>query len=171
MTDAAFREAYGHHKDALFRFAWRMTGSPDIAEDIVHDCFVLLLNARIRFDPDRGTMRSFLLGVTRNLALKRLRAARPFDELEENSVVLDPIDPAGRERSEIVASAVASLPPLQRETLILAEYEDMSLDEITRVVGADLAAVKSRLNRARTNLRRMLAPLLEVKGTVNGTHR
>jgi len=59
---------------------------------------------------------------------------------------------------------VAALSPLQRETLILAEYEDMSLEEIARASGAELAAVKSRLHRARANLRRMLAPLLVTKG-------
>jgi DNA-directed RNA polymerase specialized sigma24 family protein len=47
----------------------------------------------------------------------------------------------------------------------------MPLDEIARVVGAELAAVKSRLHRARENLRRMLAPLLEKKGTAYGSCR
>jgi RNA polymerase sigma factor (sigma-70 family) len=59
---------------------------------------------------------------------------------------------------------VAALPPLQREALILAEYEEMSLEEIARATGVELAAVKSRLHRARENLRRLLAPLLETKG-------
>jgi RNA polymerase sigma-70 factor (ECF subfamily) len=115
-------------------------------------------------------MRSFLVGVTRNLALKRLRWDRPYDELEEEIVVCGPIDPAGRERGELVAQAVAALPPLQREALILAEYEELPLEEIARASGAELAAVKSRLHRARGNLRRMLAPLLETKGTY-GTGR
>ena len=109
-------------------------------------------------------MRSFLIGVTRNLALKRMQRERPFDELEENSAVCGPIDAAGRERGEMVAQAVAALPPLQREAIILAEYEEMSLEEIARATGVELAAVKSRLHRARENLRRILAPLLETKG-------
>jgi len=64
----------------------------------------------------------------------------------------------------MVAEAVAALPPLQREALILAEYEEMSLEEIGRATGVELAAVKSRLHRARENLRRMLAPLMQTKG-------
>ena len=64
-----------------------------------------------------------------------------------------------------------ALSPLQRETLILAEYEEMALEEIVQATGADLAAVKSRLHRARENLRRMLAPLLETKGNFYGTGR
>ena len=108
--------------------------------------------------------------MTRNLALKRLRWDRPYDELEEESATCAPIDPAGLERGEMVARAVAALPPIQRETLILAEYEDLSLEEIARATGTELAAVKSRLHRARMNLRRTLAPLLETKGAY-GTAR
>ena len=62
---------------------------------------------------------------------------------------------------EIVAGAVRELPPLQREALILAEYEGLSLEEIAQAVEAEVGTVKSRLHRARENLRRMLAPLKE----------
>jgi RNA polymerase sigma-70 factor (ECF subfamily) len=171
MTDADFREAYRGHKDTLYRFAWRMTGSAAAAEDLVQDCFLLLWRHATTYHQDRGPLRSFLIGVTRNLALKRLRSERTFDDLEEETAVCGPIDPAGRERSDMVAEAVAALPPLQREALILAEYEEMALEEIARATGAELAAVKSRLHRARENLRRMLAPLLETKGTTYGTGR
>src|SRR5207244_1305704 len=125
-----FREAYGQHKDMLYRFARRMTGSGPVAEDVVQDCFLMLWRNSVAYNPDRGTMRSFLIGVTRNLALKRLSRERTFDELGNASAVCGPIDPAGRERGEMVEQAVAALPPLQREALILAEYEEMSLDEI-----------------------------------------
>jgi len=171
MTDREFREAYGQHKDVLYRFAWRMTNSPAAAEDLVHDCFLALLRNPAAYDSQRGTLRCFLIGVTRNLALKRFRAERPFDELEESCAACEPIDPDGRERAVIVALAVAALPPLQREALILAEYEELPLEEIARIAGAELAAVKSRLHRARESLRRMLTPLLETKGTAYGPHR
>jgi len=171
MTDAEFREAYESHKDALYRFALRMTGSAATAEDAVQDCFLMLWRRAVAYDQGRGTMRSFLMGVTRNLALKRLTRERTFDELQEASAVCGPIDPAGRERGEMVAHAVAALPPLQREALILAEYEEMPLAEIAQVIGVELAAAKSRLHRARENLKRMLAPLLETKGKVYGTER
>ncbi len=169
MTDPEFREAYGRHKDVLYRFAWRMTGSSTAAEDVVHDCFLLLLRNETAFDEERGALRSFLFGVTRNLALKRLRSERTFDELDDQSAACEPIDALGLERAELVAQAIAALPALQRDVLILAEYEDMALEEISRVVGAELAAVKSRLHRARENLRRILAPLLEMKGTTYGS--
>ncbi|MGH9648399.1 MAG: RNA polymerase sigma factor [Bryobacteraceae bacterium] len=158
MTDAEFHEAYAQHKDVLYRFARRLTGSGLAAEDLVHDCFLILWRSGTKYDSQRATLRSFLIGVTRNLAWKRLRKERAFDELEDEMIVSDPIDPAGRERSEMVEQAVAALPPLQREALILAEYEGMTLEEITRITG-------------RENLRRMLAPLLDTKGTAYGTQR
>lgn len=160
MTDAEFREAYQRHKGVLYRFARRMTGSSADAEDIVQDSFFALWRNASRFDSNRGSLRSFLIGVSRNLVRQRLRGDRPYDELEEDSWLCGPIDLAGLERAEMVAHAVAALPPNQRETLILAEYEEMSLEEISCATHAQLAAVKSRLHRARENLRRMLAPLL-----------
>jgi RNA polymerase sigma-70 factor (ECF subfamily) len=146
-----------------------MTGSNEMAEDLVHECFLMLWSQRVAYQPERGSLRGFLVGVTRNLALKRVSRGRSFEQLEDDIAACEPIDPADRERGLIVAQAVGALPPLQREVLILAEYEEMPLEEIARSVGAELAAVKSRLHRARENLRRMLAPLLESKGRANET--
>ena len=64
------------------------------------------------------------------------------------------------ERAAMVEQAVAVLLPLQREALILFEYEEMSLEEIAEITGAEVNAVKARLFRARESLRRRLAPLL-----------
>lgn len=168
MMDADFQAAYTAHKDVLFRFAWRMTGSPAAAEDLVHDSFIALLRNPAAFDRDRGTLRSFLLGITRNLALKRARHERTFRDLNDDAAVGPSIDIVNRERAAIVAEAIAFLPPLQRDVLILAEYEELTLDEICRAVDAELPAVKSRLHRARENLKRMLRPLLETKGLPHG---
>jgi RNA polymerase sigma-70 factor (ECF subfamily) len=157
MNDAEFRAVFEQHKDAVYRFAWRMSGSPAVAEDIAQEVFLAVLQ-QARFDPSRGSMRSFLLAVARNQALKRWRAEHRWDELVDS-----PIEPAidleRLEMAEAVSAAVASLPPLQREALILAEYEDLSLEEVARAVDAGIGTVKSRLHRARENLRRMLAPL------------
>jgi RNA polymerase sigma-70 factor (ECF subfamily) len=169
MIDAEFREAYERNKDLLFRCAWRMTGSSEKAEDIVQESFLRLWRGAATYNPARGSLRSFLLGVTRNLALKEMSREREFDELEESAAVCGPLDPVNRERGEVVSEAVRALPPLQREAVIMAEYEEMSLEEIANVTGADLAAVKSRLHRGRQNLRRMLAPLLSSIGTPYGT--
>jgi RNA polymerase sigma-70 factor (ECF subfamily) len=68
------------------------------------------------------------------------------------------------ELSEIVRRAVQELPPLQREALLLFEYEELSLAEVAEVVGADAGTVKARLFRARRSLRRTLAPHLSPCG-------
>ena len=159
MTDAEFQAAFDQHKDAVYRFAWRMSGSPAAAEDITQDVFVGLLRHPGRFDPSRGTLRAFLLGMARNLALKRWRAEHRYEPLDDDQVTAVPIDLDRGAVGDGVGRAVRALVPLQREVIILAEYEGLTLAEIARAVDADVGTVKSRLHRARENLRRMLAPL------------
>jgi len=64
------------------------------------------------------------------------------------------------EVSEVVRQAIGDLPPLQREALILFEYEELSLAEIAEIAGVDIGTVKSRLYRARQRLKILLAPYL-----------
>jgi RNA polymerase sigma-70 factor (ECF subfamily) len=65
---------------------------------------------------------------------------------------------ANGEVSNAVQAAIGALPMLQREALVLFEFEELSLEEIAVVAGCDPGTVKSRLHRARTRLRRVLAP-------------
>jgi RNA polymerase sigma-70 factor (ECF subfamily) len=172
MTNAEFEAIFREHKDAIYRFAWRMTGSPEAAEDIAQDVFISLLNRPDAFDRTRGSLRSFLLGAARNLSLKRWRSAKRWEDLEDEQFVALPLDIAAGEIREMVGQAVRALPALQREVLILAEYEELSLEEISRVVESEVGTVKSRLHRARENLRRILAPLKpgnKVRTTSHGT--
>jgi RNA polymerase sigma-70 factor (ECF subfamily) len=66
-----------------------------------------------------------------------------------------------------VREAILSLPPLQREAVILFEYEGLSLNEVAEVAGTDAGAIKARLYRAREGLRRMLRPYLEGNQELN----
>jgi len=159
VTDAEFKTAFDEHKDAVYRFAWRMSGSPAAAEDITQNAFVGLLRDPGRFDPARGTLRAFLLGIARNLALKHWRAEHRFEPLDDEAMVAKPVDLDRGQVGDIVGRAVRALPPLQCEVVILVEYEGLTLAEVARAVGADVGTVKSRLHRARENLRRALAPL------------
>jgi RNA polymerase sigma-70 factor (ECF subfamily) len=158
MTEAEVQSAFDDHKDAVYRFAWRMSDAA-AAEDIAQEVFLALLSRPERFDPARGTLRAFLLGITRNLALKRWRDAHRWEPLEEEAFVTPPDDLERRDTADAVAACVRALPPLQREVVILAEYEELPLAEIASAVGADVGVVKSRLHRARQNLKRMLQPL------------
>jgi RNA polymerase sigma-70 factor (ECF subfamily) len=173
MTRAEVERAFTAHKDAVYRFAWRM--APEAADDIAQEVFLRLLRGQVHFDEARGSLRSFLLGVARNLALQHLRSNARWEPIDEEQFVASPLfavrlkaDTASDsfEIGEIVGRAVRALPPLQRDVFILAEYEELSLDEIARAVDTNVGAVKARLHRARENLRRMLAPLRDTANRV-----
>jgi RNA polymerase sigma-70 factor (ECF subfamily) len=157
VTSAEVEAAFDAHKDAVYRFAWRM--APEAADDIVQEVFLRLLRGDVRFDAARGSMRGLLLGVARNLALQRLRSEARWGPIDEEQFVAGPMPFDTADVGEFVGRAVRALPPLQREVFVLAEYEELSLDEIARTVDTSVGAVKARLHRARENLRRMLAPL------------
>ncbi|HEY3837662.1 MAG TPA: RNA polymerase sigma factor [Bryobacteraceae bacterium] len=168
MNGTEFRSAFAEHKDAIYRFAWRMTNSPTAAEDVVQEAFLALLRHPGRFDVRRGQLRSFLLGVARNVALKRWREENRWDAFDDNpsaeQLAADPVDLTRAEAAQLVGDAVRALPPLQREVLVLAQYEGLSLEEIARMVEAEVGTVKARLHRARENLKRALAPLRPANG-------
>lgn len=92
------------------------------------------------------------------------------DLTEEQFIALDK-EPLRRllddELSVKVQEAVSSLPPLQREALVLFEYEGLALSEIASMIGTDVGAVKSRLHRARERLRNTLRPYLNTNRELN----
>jgi RNA polymerase sigma-70 factor, ECF subfamily len=159
MTDAEFRAAFEDHKNAVYRFAWRMTNSPAAAEDIAQETFLVLLRYPERFCEAHGQLRPFLLGVARNLARKKWREENRWDVLDEEQFTAQPVDISSGEVADLVGAAVRSLPVLQREVLVLAHYEGLSLAEVARAVETEVGTVKARLHRARQNLKRTLAPL------------
>jgi RNA polymerase sigma-70 factor (ECF subfamily) len=163
------KRAFDEYHQAVYSFAWRLTGRPDMAEDITQECFLVLLRTPERFDPERGSMKVYLFAIARNLALKQYRDDRAGTPLEDSDdlVAIDPRE--SLDVASAVGAAVGSLPRLQQEALILFEYEGVTLEEIAQIVGAEVGTVKSRLHRARERLRRMLAVYRSVEkehGTV-----
>ena len=163
MTKQEFQRAFQDHKDAVYGFALRMTGSVQVAEDVAQDCFVEPLRRPGHFDPGRGPMRQYLLGMARNLVFRYWRVERRLDPIDGDPRTDTPDLTAGPIAS-LIEVAVQSLPPLQREALLLFEYEGFTLEEIARLVDADIGTVKSRLHRAREKLRQLLAPLKNGSG-------
>ena len=164
---AAFLELYERHRQPIFHFAYRLLGSVEIAEDVTHDCFLSLIRKPENFRSERGGLRTYLFAAARNLALKHFRnqgKEAGLDEMTEEPRVSERQQPLRRLLDEELATevrqAVLGLPPLQREALVLFEYEGLALSEIADVVGADVGAVKARLFRARESLRNTLGPYL-----------
>jgi RNA polymerase sigma-70 factor (ECF subfamily) len=171
---AAFINLYERHRAAIFRFSYRLSGSVEAAEDITHDCFLGLIKKPENFRPERASLRTYLFSAARNLWLKQLRdfgRESAMDEYAETQFIAGGKEPLGRllddELSVKVQEAVSSLPPLQREALVLFEYEGLALNEIASMVGTDVGAVKSRLHRARERLRNRLRPYLATSRELN----
>jgi RNA polymerase sigma-70 factor (ECF subfamily) len=164
---AAFLQIYERHRASVFRFSYRLAGSVETAEDITHDCFLSLIRKPGNFVAGRASLRTYLLSAARNLWFKQLRTLGrelALDDFADDHFVEVCRQPLGRvlddELSVKVKDAVSSLPPLQKEALILFEYEGLALSEIASLVGTDVGAVKARLHRARERLRNTLQPYL-----------
>jgi RNA polymerase sigma-70 factor (ECF subfamily) len=173
-NQAAFLELYDRYREPIFRFAYRLLGSVEIAEDVTHDCFLGLIRKPENFRPERASLKTYLYGAARNLVLKHFRSQGRETGLDE--VAEEPKESPRRgplrklldeELATQVREAVFSLPPLQREALILFEYEGLSLSEVAEIAGTDTGAIKARLYRAREGLRRILRPYLESNQELN----
>lgn len=164
---AAFLELYERHRTPVFRFAYRFLGSVELAEDITHDCFLNLIRKPENFNPTQGSLRTYLFGAARNQALKQFRISgreAALDDMDDEPPTVDRSQPLSRllddELGSKVREAIVGLPALQREALVLFEYEGLSLNEIAGIVGADVGAVKARLFRARQRVKTALLPYL-----------
>lgn len=159
--EKAFLLLFEQHKEMVFRFAYRMVGSEIIAQDIAQECFLSLLRSRVRFNGNQSSLKSFLYGIVRNMArrhFRRLGREISLDKCKEMPALTDGDENIfQQELCKAVQKAVGRLPFLQREVLLLFEYEDFSYEEIARILETDSGTVKSRLYRARENLRKMLA--------------
>ncbi|MBX7219987.1 MAG: sigma-70 family RNA polymerase sigma factor [Blastocatellia bacterium] len=160
--ETAFLTLYQRHRDVVYGFAYRFTNSVETAEDITHDCFMGLLKNPNHFDPSRASLSTYLCGAARNQAHKLLRILDQPGETEtdfEAEALRTDRNPlqalVEAELTQAVQTAISDLPPLQREAIILFEYEEMPLAEIAKVSGTDVGTIKSRLKRARERLKRL----------------
>ena len=148
---------YSRYGALAYSLAVRILGDPGRAEDAVQDAFVRVWQRAGSFDPNRGSLRTWLLTVVRNRSVDYLRgtAARQRDELE---LVAD-VRASGsgsdpwREVSQslerrAVLEALAVLPREQRQVIELAYYGGYSQSEVARLVGVPLGTIKSRTRLA-----------------------
>ena len=170
----AFETLAREHAPALFRMALRLTGRREDAEDLVQEALVRALPALRRFE-GRAKLSTYLFRTLGNLWKNRLRSKkrsrivdwfrrRPDGTEDDEPGFPDPADPQpspverlqAEERAVQVRQAVSKLDPSRRLTLLLREVEEMSYEEIAETTNVPVGTVRSRLARAREELRRLL---------------
>ena len=167
--EEALTVLYRRRQAGIYRFALQMSGSQPIAEDVTQEVFLFLMRETHVFDPSRGSVSSFLMGVARNHVLRRLRGEHLMISLadesgDEASVEIadadfSPLDDMTRaEMIERVRKAVLSLPPKYREVVVLCELQEISYGETAEILGCAIGTVRSRLHRARVLLLEKLRP-------------
>jgi RNA polymerase sigma-70 factor (ECF subfamily) len=154
---AAIGGLYNRYADALFRTAYRMTGSRSDAEDAVHDLFVGLPDALRRYE-DHGQLGAWLNRIVVRLALVRMRSDRrervaPLEDARALSAT-DGAD-AGSDLTEL-QQAVMALPDSLRAVLVLKQVEGYTHEEIGAMLGISAGASRVRLARAIEMLRHSL---------------
>lgn len=172
--EEALSVLYRRRQGSIYRFALQMSGSKTIAEDVTQEVFLFLMRDGHLFDPAKGTVSAFLLGVARNYVLRRLRVEQHLaplgDDFEDDgqmphpSSEICPLEDLTRaETIESVRRAVLSLPSKYREVVVLCELQDISYGETAEILGCAIGTVRSRLHRARALLLAKLRPAAEAE--------
>jgi RNA polymerase sigma-70 factor, ECF subfamily len=163
----AFEVFYDRHGGAAYSLAHRIVGDRGVAEDVTQEAFLSIWRSKARFDPARGSVRSWALGIARNRAIDALRhSARPVPKLDFDDEVVLEAQPAG-ERTEAEAirrdtagrlrQALGLLPRDQSQVIELAYFGGFSHREIADMVGAPLGTIKGRMRLGLEKIRATLA--------------
>ena len=168
---AAFERFYDRHSGAAFSLAHRIVGDRVAAEDVIQEAFLSIWRSKARYDPARGSVRSWTLGIVRNRAIDALRRgaspvkrldldddavleSRPSEELTDSEAVR-------REMAQRVRGAIDELPREQSQVIALAYFGGFSQSEIAEMLRAPLGTMKGRM---RLGLEKMRATLAEGLG-------
>jgi RNA polymerase sigma-70 factor (ECF subfamily) len=160
----AFAALSRRHRDRCTRFAVRMVGSLDDADDVLQSAFMRAYRA-LASCRDPGRFSSWLYQIVANecrtFATRRARRERRFvRELEFDGAVAPMSD--ARETLEDIQYALDQLEPDQREAFLLKHVEDLSYDEMSEITGAGISALKMRVKRACERLRELLEEVHDV---------
>ncbi len=160
---AALGQLYDRFAPSLLAVAQRIVGSPREAEDVVHDVFLEAWHRARHYDPQRGTVRTWLMLRLRSRSLDRLRAARRAHAVSlEDSSMAQPTEGRASDTAvraidgKALSRAVLDLPPDQRAVLELGYFAGQSCAEIATALCVPIGTVKSRMSRAIAHLRRQL---------------
>jgi RNA polymerase sigma-70 factor (ECF subfamily) len=152
------------HLSAALRFATRLVGNPDVAEEIVQESLARVVRAWPGFRQE-ARFRTWLFRIILNVFQDHLRKPAPATQIEaSDEQIIDPSTPnpaitaMAVELGEIVARQISTLPPRQREVLVLRVYEQLNVKEVAGLLGISEANVHSTLHVARERLREKLSP-------------
>jgi RNA polymerase sigma-70 factor (ECF subfamily) len=151
----AFAQVYRAQNGAVFRFARAMTGDSTKAGEITQDVFVWLIHHPDEFDPERGELGGFLVGVARKLLRRRFSEEQRWVPIEESMLAPVSTRESGFD-AELLRLAIAALPERYREVVILCDLECRSYEEAAAIAECAVGTVRSRLHRARALLARKL---------------
>ncbi len=167
--DAAWEELVRLHTRKIYALCYRFTGQGSEAQDLTQEVFLRVFRTLRTFRSTEGSFSTWLARVTRNLLIdhyRRTRQDRVTDSIEEQLPVLEEEGAAaaarpdhmiaGREASDILQATLQKLSPDLREAVILRDLQEMEYREIAQVLQIPEGTVKSRINRGRAELARLL---------------
>lgn len=170
--DAAWEELVRTHTRRVYGLCYRFTGKDSEAQDLTQDVFLRIFRALASFRSTEGSFATWITRLTRNLLIdhyRRTRNERVTDSIEDQLPRIEGASHAagssgsrpdsalaGREASELLQAALQKLSPELRETIILRDLQEMDYREIAQVLTIPEGTVKSRLNRGRAELARLL---------------
>ena len=166
--EAAWEDLVKTHTRRVYAICYRFTGSNQEAQDLAQEVFLRVFRSLKSFRAGEGSFTVWLGKLTRNLLIdhyRRSKLDRATDSIEEALPVLEEKTAmsaradgllAGREASEALQGALQKLSPELRETVILRDLEELEYREIAQVLNVPEGTVKSRLNRGRAELARIL---------------
>jgi RNA polymerase sigma-70 factor (ECF subfamily) len=162
----AFAVLYDRHAGAAYSLARRIVGDSQVAEDVTQEAFLSVWRSGARFDPARGSVRSWTLGIVRNRGIDALRrSAGPAPKLDlddeaaletQPSVEFTDSEAIRRERANAIRGVLRELPSDQSQVIVLAYFGGFTHSEIADMLEMPLGTVKGRmrlgLEKVRTRL-------------------
>lgn len=162
--ELALESIYQKYGGAVHFVARKVLRDEALAEDVVQEVFVTLWNSPDGFDPDRGSLRTYLVTIAHRRAIDVVRSEAARTRREEASPVEDranDIDDEvwARRQSEIVRNAVAQLDEDERDAISLAYFKGLTYVEVAKALAQPEGTVKSRI---RSGMRKLSSALAEV---------
>ena len=162
----AFETVYDRHGAAAFSLAYRVMGNRPAAEDAVQEAFLSIWRSRMRYEPERGSVRSWILGIVHNRTIDTLRrnlvhdrrrtTAEGIEERHEAPERTD-VEAARREDARSVRAALETLPAEQNRVIELAYFGGFTHSQIAEMLQMPVGTVKGRMRLGLDKLRRQLA--------------